>query len=55
MGNEDDTSGLLEKNVYRNKKTKTQTINGNWTSKEQEDIAKEYNNANQNKQCKKWT
>jgi hypothetical protein len=53
VGNEDDTSGLLQKNVYRNKKTKTQSTNGNRTSKEQEDIDKEYNNANQNKQCKK--
>jgi hypothetical protein len=53
VGNEHDTSGLLQRCVYRIKKTKTQTTNGNQTSKEQEDIDKEYNNANQNNQCKK--
>jgi hypothetical protein len=44
---------MLQRNVYRNKKIKTQTTCGNQTNREQVDNDKEQNNANQNKQRRK--
>jgi hypothetical protein len=39
----------------KTKKLETQTTSGKWTSREQDDIDKEHNNANPNKQRGKWT
>ncbi len=51
MGNENDTSGLLQRSVFRNKtqNPKPEQQAGN----EQEDNNKEQNNANLNKRCGK--
>ncbi len=47
MGNEYDTSGLLQISVYKNKnKMEIQRTSGNRTSRKQEDNNKKQNNAN---------